>query len=1358
MYRWIFMGNKLRISKKLYYVLLSIGLALVFLVCERIHFGLNIYTHTIIESFSFFSAILIGILAFMHYYNNKENSTLFIAVAFLGAGIFDFNHILFTFSQHIITFHSSINAIFQWSGAASRIFLALLLCFSFFGWEMEQKLGKAGRLKENAVYFITILSVILVFLMLMFIHLPSGYGSGLIISRGEEIIPAFFFLLALILYLNKGQWTKNNIDHWVILSLITSIFACLYMLFSKHLFDSLYVMSHFLKLFSYDFILIGFFISVYNVLLERQSHSLLKTTLNNLPFMAWLKDEEGRFKIVNEPYAEACNLSIDEIIGKTDLDIWSKELAEDYRADDFEIMKTEKRKTIEENIIFQGKARWSETYKTPVFDKNGKVIGTTGIARDITEKKEAENKLLFKDKLLSAVAEATNELVKNLDFDKAIIKAFKVLGNAVNVDRVYIFNGSYNAEKDMYFMCLKHEWVSDPAYSLINTPLLQNIPFKPADYLISQLLEGKPNIINRKNTPFQVGEFLDSMNIVTMLNFPIFINDRFWGLVGLDECNENREWSEAEKSVLFSFAALLAGVIERKEAEIELLQRQKEIIKANDREVLLRKIITTIRSSLDIDETLRIICEEVAKLFQVQRVIIAEFPNKDNYGEWHARKEYKTNSEIKGLKDIENAKNSLTYNATVMLEQEMTLVIDNISSCDAPDYFKMDYESLGIKSNIATGIKRENDKWGLISLSEYESYRHWTKEDIILLETIADQIYVAIKHAQLYSTIEENERLLHFTLDSMIDGHIATNSDGIIQSCNPSAEYIFGYKTAELKSKSIDDLFVQKFFNLEENFKNELEYSNEKFELSGIRKNRSIIPLKISVSEIYYNGEIYCSFIINDVSKEKEVERMKNEFISTVSHELRTPLTSIRGALGLVSSGVTGELSEKSKELLDIANNNSSRLINLINDILDIEKIEAGKMDFNIETFEIMPIIEQAIKTNATYAEQFNVKFKIDQSLPDAKVKVDKNRIIQVITNLLSNAAKFSRSSETIDISVIRQNNNIRVSVTNYGYSIPEEFKSRIFTKFAQADSSSTRQKGGTGLGLSICKAIIEKMGGTIEFTTEAETSTTFYFDLPEFHLHPSKITYKGYLDIPHILICEDDKDIALLINMLLKQENYASDVAYSADQAKKLLSKNNYDALILDLILPDQNGIELIKELREQERNYKLPIVVVSIKAEEGKKEIGQHFGIMDWINKPIEEIRLLNAVKLALTSPHEDIFRILHVEDDIIAQKLVYSILKKDAYISQAANLETAKKTLENGLFDLVLIDLDLPDGNGAELITIINKNKENRTAIVIFSSYEVDENITHKVDAIIPKSKEANIDLLDIVNFVKERKKNQ
>lgn len=237
--------------------------------------------------------------------------------------------------------------------------------------------------------------------------------------------------------------------------------------------------------------------------------------------------------------------------------------------------------------------------------------------------------------------------------------------------------------------------------------------------------------------------------------------------------------------------------------------------------------------------------------------------------------------------------------------------------------------------------------------------------------------------------------------------------------------------------------------------------------------------------------------IYTDISKQKKMDRLKSEFVSTVSHELRTPLTSIRGSLGLVVGGVAGELPAQAKSLVDIAYGNTERLLTLINDILDIEKIQSGKLDFDLKPQALMPLVEQAIAANSGYAEHHHVTFALAEGVPDVMVNVDGARLLQVMDNLLSNAAKFSHEGGRVEVAVTLENQRVRVAVTDHGVGVPEDFRKIIFDKFTQADSSDTRHKGGTGLGLNISRSIIGMMQGEIDFDSKPGDGTTFYFTLP---------------------------------------------------------------------------------------------------------------------------------------------------------------------------------------------------------------------------------------------------------------------
>jgi signal transduction histidine kinase len=240
---------------------------------------------------------------------------------------------------------------------------------------------------------------------------------------------------------------------------------------------------------------------------------------------------------------------------------------------------------------------------------------------------------------------------------------------------------------------------------------------------------------------------------------------------------------------------------------------------------------------------------------------------------------------------------------------------------------------------------------------------------------------------------------------------------------------------------------------------------------------------------------ILCAIV--DISERKRLDRLKDEFVSMVSHELRTPLTSISGALGLLMEDAGGRLPDTAMQLLAIAHTNSERLVRLINDILDLQKIEAGQIAFHLRYVGLRTVVEQTIEANHAFAEGFGVRIRLEEGSCKGEVMADPDRLAQVLTNLLSNAIKFSPPGGEVVVAIARHGGEIRVSVRDHGAGIPEEFKSRMFEKFAQAGSSDGRQRGGTGLGLSIARQLIDQHGGRLGFEAARGGGTVFYFDLP---------------------------------------------------------------------------------------------------------------------------------------------------------------------------------------------------------------------------------------------------------------------
>ncbi len=279
-----------------------------------------------------------------------------------------------------------------------------------------------------------------------------------------------------------------------------------------------------------------------------------------------------------------------------------------------------------------------------------------------------------------------------------------------------------------------------------------------------------------------------------------------------------------------------------------------------------------------------------------------------------------------------------------------------------------------------------------------------------------------------------------------------------------------------------------------------LQKGMHRYEWVYQKRNGTTFPVEVTLAKYTTKDRAMYYCIWRDITERKRIEKMKNEFISTVSHELRTPLTSLMGALGLVSGGAAGELPQKAKSLIEMGLNNANRLLLLINDILDISKIEAGKLEYNMVKLDINQLIKQALDNNEYYGRKYNVRFTFTSSDVPTWSYGDPNRLMQVINNLLSNAAKFSHSGEVVNVKTQHSSGDIIIAIKDSGIGIPPEDHSRVFKKFSQVDSSDTRSMGGTGLGLNISKYIIEAHQGAIYFESEKDKGTTFFVRLPAIH------------------------------------------------------------------------------------------------------------------------------------------------------------------------------------------------------------------------------------------------------------------
>jgi signal transduction histidine kinase len=373
----------------------------------------------------------------------------------------------------------------------------------------------------------------------------------------------------------------------------------------------------------------------------------------------------------------------------------------------------------------------------------------------------------------------------------------------------------------------------------------------------------------------------------------------------------------------------------------------------------------------------------------------------------------------------------------------------------------------------------------------------------------------------------------------------------------------------------------------------------------------------------------------------RELDTIKDEFISTVSHELRTPLTSIRGALGLLSSGVMGKLDDKAANLLRIASSNTDRLVRLINDILDLERMDSGRAPLHIRRCVLRELVEHAVDTMTALAEAAQVRLDIvpEPASDPITFDGDPDRFQQVLCNLLSNAIKFSPALSSVRVLTGSDGDFFVLRVEDQGRGVPTEKIEAIFDRFSQVDPSDSRQKGGTGLGLAICRSIITQHSGDIwaernDAHGSGRPGTTFTLRMPRVTAAaaPAPARMQGRMESTVLVVDDDDTSRRTMVE-LLRRHGYQVRETDSGSEGLSIAANERIDVILLDLYMPGMSGWQTIERLKHTEATAAIPVVVISVVS---PSDSGEELPLMaateGWVKKPLNEGLLLTELARVL------------------------------------------------------------------------------------------------------------------------------
>jgi PAS domain S-box-containing protein len=573
--------------------------------------------------------------------------------------------------------------------------------------------------------------------------------------------------------------------------------------------------------------------------------------------------------------------------------------------------------------------------------------------------------------------------------------------------------------------------------------------------------------------------------------------------------------------------------------------------------------------------------------------------------------------------------------------------------------------------------------------------------------------------AEINGRLSRSNQLI---LDAAADGIMGFDVNGVLTFMNPGAEGLLGWSRKEMVGRRLHD-FAHRGPDGQPCDIRTCTSSRER--RSGVvllgtdtfwRKDGTSFPVEYSSMPISDEAESEQGFVVTfrDTTERRAIERLKDEFVSTVSHELRTPLTSIRGALGLLSSGMLGPVPEKGLRMLQIAVTNTDRLVRLINDILDLERIDSGKIELTRVAVTAEDLMTEAVDGVSSMAAAADVEIRIGQEAIHTVLSVDRDRILQTLTNLLSNAIKFSPRGTVVSLSAESKGGTFTFAVADHGRGVPPEKRELIFERFKQVDASDSRDKGGSGLGLAICRSIVNAHGGVIWVESAPGDGSVFQFTVP---LPIAIAADEASLAARSLLIySEDGARLTAMVGIL---ESHRSRVytALSLSALYEAAVENKPNVIVMDFGDGNRQAGPTIQKLKVSADTRDIPIVVANSSAE----SCGPFASfVTSWVPTLLPStLREAVAAACSINTP-----TILIVEDDLdLAKVMTASLERHGIRILHAATGGEAIETARQGEPDLIVMDVVLPDTDGFAVVELLRNDAVlKHLPLIVYSALEV------------------------------------
>jgi PAS domain S-box-containing protein len=912
-------------------------------------------------------------------------------------------------------------------------------------------------------------------------------------------------------------------------------------------------------------------------------------------------------------------------------------------------------------------------------------------------------------------------------------------------------------------------------------------PFAPTDYLkVAQYLRDRRNIslrLNDDDLDPLLRARMQETGLLWTVEVPIVSRDEVLGLVRLGDTRFDRTLTDSEVQVIetlinqaavaMSNARLYDQVFKfTQELEGRVAERTRELARANedlklerDQVETLFRIASELSTSLDLDRVLNRALElVVVAAGAMHGSILLVDPQTDVL----------VARAVLGGDRIPSMGKPTPFRRG---EGLAGWAIVNRQSAIIPDvhadgrWVEHDERVRKYRSALVVPLSVSDDVLGAMLLL-HNNANYFTDYHLRMVSAASSQVATAINNAELYRYIREQAELLggmlraqqvessksQAILESVTDGVMVSDGSGRVILFNAAAERILDIKRDEAVGRPIDDMLglysalggrwqqQVREWHASAEARRRTPVLSQRLDLKAEKRYITVTVAPVTMSDEYL-GSVS---VFRDITAEVEADRAKTEFISTVSHELRTPMTSIKGYADLLLIGAAGAVNENQQRFLSVIKSNADRLSVLVNDLLDISRIESGRVKLELKPITVEPLLEAVVTSlHSRFEEkQLTVHVRVPEGeMP--RVLADRDRVTQILTNLVSNAYQYTPPGGTVTVSAHDEGEFVQIDVTDTGIGIAPDNQSKVFERFYRVDDPNVNEFPGTGLGLAIVKSLVEMHEGRIWLQSEVGQGTTFSVALRAVRETAPAVTTpprptaampevketKEAAEPPaerepvpalngnhrRVLVVEDDKDIAELIGRHLASHGYDVSIAGRAADALEKARAHKPSLITLDIYLPDADGFELLQQLKDDPETNDIPVVIVSVM---GDQREGLRLGAVDYLTKPIDPLRLVSAVNRVLHGPG----KVLVVDDDRDTRDLLQTALEQRGFSVVLTSSGKRALTLARQEHpDLILLDLKLPGMDGYEVLQRLKSIPETADIpVVIITGSLTDEEL--------------------------------